>query len=352
MTAPIPSTTDLATRWYELVAKNAPTLSMDLRLEVETYCSGDPWADNPSVQAMGCVLANEQDFRYQLDTMLGTSYKAVSTALLLIWSLTQNKNKSWPNTASAKDTIARWDDDNALWTNGSPNRERIQNVLDFTLPLAGAMEMDARAEFFKTIYSKVMPFLPMLARNHLEGDDAQKRAELYVALGHCALQAVALDARSAQWHEKTWLADIRELCVGDETNRKLVATTIAQSDLPNAYKLRAFKGLPPELWSEPTVKKELLQCMPAEENRRFPLLAWYEVKFEHVSPQTHASLAEKNQRIAQDFCPKLYPLLELGSTQQDWCTQAVVATLAEAIQTGQQAPQMEIYALPDEPGNP
>lgn len=341
---------DLATRWYALTVKNAPQLDTSLRLEVENYCSGDPWAGNPSSQAMGCILAEDPDLRDQLDTNLGTSYKAVGTALLLMWSLTQNKNKSWPNAASAKDTIARWDESDVLWTDGAPNRDRVQDVLNFTLPLAPVMALDTRAEFFHSIYDKVMPFLPMLARNQAERGDAQKRAELYVTMGHCALQAVALDARSALWHEKKWVADIGELCVGTSDNRLLVAETVAQSDLPSAYKLRAFKGLAAALWSSPVVKKELIACMPDEEYRRLPLLAWCEAKSHNMSPSLMASLMDTNQDIVQTFCPSLFSLLDLGCTPGDWCTQSVVSALAETIHLGRNNPAVEVYALPDEPG--
>lgn len=346
--SPIPIA-ELATRWYALTVENAPKLDMSLRLEVENYCSGDPWAGNPTSQAMGSILAEDQDLRDQLDSLLGTSYKAVGTAMLLMWSLTQNKNKSWPHAASARDTIARWDESDVLWTEGAPDRNRVQHVLNFTLPLAHTMALETRAEFFHSIYDKVMPFLPMLARNQAKGEEARKRADLYVALGHCALQAVALDARSAQWHEKKWIADIRELCVGNDANRQLVAATIAQSDLPDQYKLRAFKGLAAELWSSLSVKQELLACMPDEEYRRLPLLAWCEAKTEQVSPVLMDSIMGTNQDIVRDFCPKLFPLLELGCTPRDWGTQAVVSAMAETLHMGRHNPALEVYALPEEP---
>lgn len=64
--SPIPIA-ELATRWYALTVENAPKLDMSLRLEVENYCSGDPWAGNPTSQAMGSILAEDQDLRDQLD---------------------------------------------------------------------------------------------------------------------------------------------------------------------------------------------------------------------------------------------------------------------------------------------
>lgn len=342
---------ELAARWYELTVQNAPKLDTMLLLDIATYCSGDPWADNPSIQAMGIILQNEPELKELLDERLGYSYRAVCSALLLIWSLSTNQHKATPNAPSAKYTIDHWNDASMLWDEGAPDNVRVKALLDFTLPLADRMPLEERATVFESIYKKVMPHLPMLARNSVDDATALQRSELYVALGHCALAAVALDARGAQWHETAWLNDIRELCVGNQANRALVATTMAQSDLPDAYKLRAFKGLDSNLWSIPIIQQEMMRLLPEQEHRRLPLLAWQGVRAYNLPPEVVQTIALANQTITKAFCPTIYPLLEFSSSPENWGVQQTMTELAEQFYMANHL-RLEAIALPEDSFSP
>lgn len=332
-------------QWYALVEERVPTLDSTLRLEIEDYCGGERrnMAPNSSVQVMGQVLQDNQALKDTLGDALGSNYKAVSTALLTMWHASTTRRPMSEQQLVA--SMDQWRDADLLNMHGP--FKKTEQLLSCMLAVADTMASGTRSCFFTALYNSSSPFLLRRSREVLEPAIVQARADLYVALGHCALSAVNLDQRQAQWHEKTWTKDIAEWFGGPQHDRDLLATAIATSTLPGQYKLRVFQGLPAIYWHLPIVKEALLPSLPEGEHRRVEHLAWTKAHIQGNQPLEEL-LREANQKMVRAYCPDMYPLLELGLAPSDWTNQQTVAQTAERFALAQHRAQVDAYTLPDD----
>lgn len=335
-------------QWYALVQERVPNLDSGLRLEIEDYCGGERRnvAPNSSVQVMGQVLQDNQPLKDTLGDTLGSNYKAVSTALLTMWHASTTRRPMSEQQLVA--SMDQWRDADLLnmQVRGS---KKTDQLLSCMLTVADTMASGTRSCFFTALYNSSSPFLARRSNEVLEPDIVQARADLYVTLGHCALSAVNLELRQAQWHEKIWKNAIAEWFEGPQHDRDLLANTIVTSTLPGQYKLRVFQGLPAIYWHLPLVKEALLPSLPEGEHHRVEHLAWTQAHIQGNQPLEEL-LREANQKMVRAYCPDMYPLLELGLSPSDWTNQQTVAQTAERFALAQYRAQVDTYTLPDDSG--
>lgn len=88
-----------------------------------------------------------------------------------------------------------------------------------------------------------------------------------------------------------------------------VLAEILESDLPNAYKLRAATAMNPDLWLHPLTAEPLRMQLPAKESSRLAFLP-----IERTGFNVHLV----NQKLVRTYCPQLCALLELVASDDDW----------------------------------
>ena len=247
-----------------------------------------------------------------------TDLQSLYAPVILTWGL----NQSWASTINTGAVLHHWAVEHSK--NPKNTTSACHHATTFLTQLV-AIQQDVPSIWRQQVFADVVEAMLVFS-------NAWKSASLpptiagsfLLNLGH-AVQVCPTAQRGQESLLSLCTRYTRMAIEGTNVQTQMsVSTALVDSKLPEKYKLAIHEGLRTTLWS--MARNTFRPLLPADEIQRFSMLPFDEptVALANMETWAKAEYIENNNNIVRQYCPHMYPILALATTQDDWCQRACI----------------------------